>query len=412
MISNKKRIRVDYAPLNLAVSVECLTPTRPALQTYNGRVSPAEYEPDRRATGSEFWPQVFASASDGSWHHQYANNLLTEMHWYVDDIEISQHPDFQGNNDLGNPKYSIDTSSSNYRGAITIRVNVPPEKQYSLRFEGVVADTRLGTLNPVKTDPFILSTEDVSEDAYSISIGDDQIIQYNPFKDKLHLYEYKVAHGIISASAASEAAATDENAYKRAIAVTVNRGPDVITTGFTLKLYRVNNVSSFTELTTADPEVLALSNTGFTLDLRLITKADYLVRAVLTDSTRPNPQIQFSVNRVYPNYNLEPTNGAAIMPSDIQRYDEVMAHADGNVVECPGSIIKMNWFTDTVEKTRMAHHEGEKTLFLIQTTGIGKTYEDDWMDVYVEGEIKPAYEVATDGTDPFVDESGNILIIN
>ena len=272
MQSNKKRIRIDYAPLNVAYSVQCTTPTSTALQVFNA--AEGQYEPDREISPSQFWPEIIANAADGSWHNQYANSLLTEMHWFVDGVDITLHPDWRGNNGAGDAKYEIDTSGSNYRGALTVRMNISPGKQYSIHFEGVIADPRLGTRIAVKTDPIVLSTEDVSEDSFSISIGDDQIIQYNPFKDKLHLYEYKVAHGIISASAASEAAATDENAYKRAIAVTVNRGPDVITTGFTLKLYRVNNVSSFTELTTADPEVLALSNTGFTMDLRLITKAD------------------------------------------------------------------------------------------------------------------------------------------
>ena len=35
MRSNKKRIRIDYEPLNVAVSVACLTPASPAMQVYN-----------------------------------------------------------------------------------------------------------------------------------------------------------------------------------------------------------------------------------------------------------------------------------------------------------------------------------------------------------------------------------------
>lgn len=414
MQSNKKRIRVDYAPLNVAVSIQCTTPTRPALQVFNSRNVQSQYEPDREVNPSQFWPEVIANAADGSWHNQYANVLLTEMHWYVNDVEISQHPDWQGNNGAGDAKYEIDTSSTNYRGAITIRQNVSPDKQYSLRFEGVIADTRLGTLIPIKTDAIILSTEDVSEDGFSISIGEDQIIQYNPFKDKLHLYDYKVAHGKITASAAAETAATDENAYKRTIPVQVYKGGGVITTGFTVKLYRVDGASTFTELTAAaNKEVLSISNTAIVLDLRLITKQDFLVRAVPSDSDHPNPQLQFSVNRVYQDYNLEPTNGASILPSDTQRYDEVMCASDGNVVEEPENIIKIDWYTDTVNKSHLYHNEGQKTIFTIAKTGIGSTYQDDWMDIQAEGEIKPAHDVAIDSNgDIFVDENGNTLIFN
>lgn len=411
MISNKKRIRVDYAPLNLAVSVECLSPDSPALQVFNS--TNGEYENDREIKGSQFWPQVNAHADDGSWPNQFANSLLVDMYWYVDGVEISQHPDFKGNNGVGNPKYEIDDSGSNYRGAITINMNVPVEKQYSLHFEAVVADTRLGTRTAIVTDPFILSTQDKSEDAYSLDLGDDQVIQYNPFKDKLFLYEYQVAHGKVTASSAAEAAATDENAWKREITVNLYKGTDRMTSGFTLELYRVNYINSFTKLTTADPEVVALTNNKITLDLRVIEKMDFLVKAVITGSTRPDPQIQFSVNRVYQEYNILPTNGTAILPSDVQRYDEIMCESDGNIVVDPASILKINWFTDTAYKTKVAHNEGQTTLFTIAKTGIGNNYTDDWMDIYAEGEIKEYHKVAVDESgNVFTDENGNVLIFN
>ena len=203
MRSNKRRIRIDYAPLNVAVSMKCLTPLSPALQVYNA--ANGEYEPGRSLSPSTFWPMIIANANDGSWRNQYANSILTQMHWYVDGAEISTLPDWQN-------LYSIDDGPSSYRGAITIKRNVPPTQQFSLHFEGLLADPRLGTTIAIKSDPVVLSTEDASEDAYSLSIGDDQVIQYNPFKDKLHLYNYKVAHGLITAYAAAETAATDENA--------------------------------------------------------------------------------------------------------------------------------------------------------------------------------------------------------
>lgn len=411
MRSNKKRIRIDYAPLNVAVSLECLTPLSPALQVYNADLD--EYEPDREVSPSTFWPMVVANASDGSWHNQYANSILTSMHWYVDGIEISQHPDWTGFTSDNQPLYSIDESGSSTRGALTIRKNIAPSKQYTLHFEGEITDPRLGTNIPIVTDDFILSTEDKSEDAYSISIGDDQIIQYNPFKDKLHLYEYKVAHGLITASAAAEAAATDENAYLRTINVAVFKADEQLASGFTIKLYRVNSATSFTEITAGTDEVISISNSAIVLDLRLVTKADYLIRAVLSDSSRPNPQLQFSVNRVYQNYDCRPTNGTSILPSDVQRYDEVMCDSEGQKVECPESILKILWKTDSAYLAGLEHNEGGHTLFTIEKTKIGKDYGDDWLDIYVETEIKEAHCDATDenGND-FTDENGNDLIFN
>lgn len=405
MRSNKKRIRVDYAPLNLAVSVECTTPLSPAMQVFNAALQ--EYEPDRSLTPAVFWPMIMANANDGSWHNQYANSILTNMKWFVDGVDITTLQDWAN-------LYSIDTGDGSYRGAITIMRNVPPTQQFSLHFEGEITDPRLGTVMTVISDPIVLSTQDASEDAFSLSIGDDQIIQYNPFKDKLHLYDYKVAHGLITASAANEAAAMDENAYIREIPVSLFQGETPVQSGYTLKLFRVNSPTSFTELTAGEGEVVSITATAITLDLRVVTKQDYLIKAIITNSERAAPQLQFSVNRVYQDYDCLPTNGTSINPGDIQRFDVAMVSSDGNVVENPENIIQIIWKTDSANITGQVHNEGEKTLFTLAKTGIGNNYNDDWLDIYTESEIKPQHDFATDGTngDQFVDENGDKLIFN
>lgn len=404
MRSNKKRIRIDYAPLNLAVSVENLNPAVPAMQVYNA--ANGEFEPDRSVEHSVFWPQIIANASDGSWRNQFANSILTQMKWFVDGVDIVTLADWQN-------LYEIDESDSNYRGAITIKRNVLPTERFSLHFEGVITDPRLGTVQTIITDPIILSTEDASEDAFALSIGDDQIIQYNPFKDKLFLYEYKVAHGLITASAAAKTAATDENAYLRTIPVTLFQGENVITTGYAIKLFRVTGPNTFVELLPGDAEVIDITPTAITLDLRLVTKSDYMVRAVIADSARISPQVQFSVNRVYQSYNCRPSNGTSINPGDVMRYDKAMVDSEGNIVECPESIIKIIWKTDSASIAEQVHNEGEKTVFTIAKTGIGRNYDDDWLDIYTETGIKEQHHFAADANgNPYVDENGNKFIFN
>ena len=159
---------------------------------------------------------------------------------------------------------------------------------------------------------------------------------------------------------------------------------------------------------------MAITPTAITLDLRVITKADYLIKAFITDSARINPQLQFSVNRVYQNYDCRPTNGTGINPGDVERYDEAMVDSDGEIVECPENIIQIIWKTDSANITGQVHNEGGKTLFSIEKTGIGRNYNDDWLDIYTESEIKPQHDFATDGNggDQFTDEDGNDLIFN
>lgn len=410
MKTNRIRIRRAYAPLNVAVSMECLTPNNPAMQTYDA--STGEYEPDREVEATVYCPKIQAHASDGTWKQTYANRLLATdtMKWYADGVDISTLSDWSG-------KYSIDTSDSNTRGAITIKRNIPVGTVVALHFEGYIADTRLGTNVPIVSDTFNLSTELKAEDALSLSMDDDQVIRYDHLKDRLFRYEYECAQNGTATTDSGLEAATDGNAYLRKIHFSVYRGADRITDGVTLTLYRVASTTTktsipvgtdeYTDLTTEDGQFV------MTLDLRLVTKEDYLVVATVSGSTRPDLRAQFSVNRAYGNYDLKPTNGTDILPNDELRYDEVMAHYDGNILEHPESVVKMDWYTDTDGKKGMWHNEGRQTRFPIAETGIGDTYDDDWLELYLDDSHKPAHSIATDESGNVLqDEDGNILIFN
>ena len=418
MLSNKKRIRIDYAPLDIAVSVECVTPNSPLTQVWNAENG--EWEPDREITPTVIRPVVEASAADGSWKDRYANRLLTDMKWYAGKTPIGSSPDWSGQTAAGEPLYEMDESGGNMRGSLTIRRNVSAEV-CNLHFEGVITDPRLGMNIPVRTDDVILRATDKSEDAYSVSIGDSQVIQYNPFKDRLHLYNYKVAHGLITKSEAAQKAATDGNAYLRRIGVEVYRAGKKMTGGYTLELYRVNasvadKFEKLAALESGSPgtpnEVLEIGKDHITLDLRLVEKSDYLIRAVIDGSKAVSPQVQFSVNRTGQSYDCRPTNGTAINIGDRERRDAAMVDSEGTVVECPASIIRIVWRTDTAYLKGKRHNEGGTTAFLLTDTMIGSGYEDSWMDVYTESEIKPAHRFATEGSDYYTDGNGDRFIIN
>lgn len=401
METGRKRIRKDFAPLNVAVSVACATPASPITQVYNSENG--QYEPDRGITPTIIRPEVIASASDGSWKDPHSNQFLADMKWYVNGKDISTLNDWQG-------LYSIDTVGST-RGSITIMRNILPNEKVTLRFEAVIADYRLGVNIPVVTDEVVLSTADKSGDTFSLSLEEDQIIRYDPFLDRLHLYEHKVAQGLISASEANRQAAIDENAYLRTITIALHKGRSIITSGYSVKVFRITGTKTLTELSAGTDEVVSISSTGITLDLRVVTKSDYLVVAYIEGETVG--QIQFSVNRVYRKFTCKPTNGTSISPNDTMRYDQAAVESDGQIVECPGRVIKITWKTDTLAKTGILHNEGEKTFFELSKTGIGNTYNDDWLETITEAELKGAYEFATDENgNYYTDENGNKLIIN
>lgn len=400
MQSKRTRIRKDYAPLTVAVSLRCTTPAVPTTQVLNGGNN--EYEPDRELTPTIILPEVVANAVDGSWGNPSANHALADMKWFVNGKDISTLPDWAG-------KYSIDQAGST-RGAISISRNVSPGKQLQLHFEAVLVDNRLGVNIPVISDEIVLSTIEKANDGYSLSIDDSSIIQYDPVKDKLSLYEYKVAHGLISASAAAQSAATDKCSYRHVIPISLFNGKTKMASGYTVKLYRVNSVTSLTQLTAGVDEVEAISITSVTLDLRLVAKATYVIKAFVGNNEVA--MLQFGVSRIFQTFNISPTNGTDIHPSDTERYDEAMVDCDGNIVECPGSIIRIVWYTDTEAKKAVQHNEGDTTIFQLAKTGLGDTYTDSVLEVYCEADYKPEYKIATDGGNTLVDASGNKFIFN
>lgn len=400
MISQRTRIRKDFAPLTTAVSLVCTTPAVPTTQVLNGGNS--QYEPDRELTPTIILPEVVANAADGSWPNPSANHALADMKWFVNGKDITTLSDWVG-------KYSIDQNGST-RGAISISKNISPGQQIELHFEAVVVDNRLGVNLQIVSEKIVLSTIEKANDGYSMSIDDSSIIQYDPVKDKLALYEYKVAHGLISASTSAQNAATDKCAYRHVIPISVFNGKTKMTSGFTIKLYRVNSVTSLTQLSAGTDEVEALSNTSITLDLRLVAKASYVIKAFI--GSKAIAMIQFGVSRIFQTFNISPTNGTDIHPLDTERYDEAMVDCEGNIVECPGSIIRIVWYTDTEAKKAVQHNEGDTTLFQLEKTGLGDNYNDSVLEVYCEAEYKSEYKIATDNGNVLTDASGNKYIFN
>lgn len=400
METGRKRTRRDFAPLTVSVSVAVSTAFSPATQVYTG--SDATFEPDRQISPTVIQPSVMANANDGSWPYPNANSRMANMVWTANGVDISTLPEWSG-------KYSVDTVGAT-RGGIRILRNLLPSERIAMQFRADLVDERLGVTIPVVTDPVILSTVDKSADSYGISIGESRQIYYNPFLDRLHLYEFKVSHGLLSPSPADEEDADDANSYRRLVPVEVFKGAEKVTDGYSLKLYRVDNVDSLTELAAAN-EVLQIAPAGITLDLRLIGKADYMIKAFV--GTREVAKLQFSVSRVYPSFSCEPSNETGILPTQTQRYDQAMVNSEGRIVECPGSVIRISWFTDTSAKKSVRHNEGDRTLFGLDKTGIGHTHSDDWLEVYTEAIQKNPYCMAVDESgNQLTDENGNNLIIN
>ena len=387
----KKRLYTDYEPLSIAVSLEVTTPHSSVGQVYD----PIEnsFAPDREITPLVITPVVIANTLEDSWSQIFANPLLAEMKWFVNGVDIATLPSWS-------EKYLINQEGLE-RGAITVSRNVAVEERIELHFEAIVPDERTGVNILIVSDVINLTTVDKAGDTWGISIDAEPDIIYNPFLDRLLMYDYKIANGI---SAGSRADAVDSNAYEKNINLLVTRGGVKVTDDYTAHFYKLNG-QTMTEITN-DIEVTAKSNSSIKLDLRFIEKEDYMI--IVKSEDKEVARTQFSVTRAYPKYGVEILSGVSIRPNQDVHSNKVAVKHNSQMVEIPEPLIRMIWFTDTEHLKDKQWHEGGRCFIDILKTGIGKNYLDSWMDVYVKSEHKKAFYQYED----FTDTNGNIYIGN
>lgn len=387
----RKRLLTDYEPLSIAVSLEVATPHSSIGQVYD----PAEdsYAPDREITPLVIVPVVRVNTVERSWEQTQANILLANMKWFVNEVNIASLPEWS-------EEYDIEDEGTN-KGAITIYKNVEAGRLIQLRFEGVVPDERTGTNVPIVSDTLNLTTVDKAGDTWGISIDVEPDIIYNPFLDRLLMYDYKVANGI---SAGSRADAIDSNAYEKNINLLVTRGGVKVTDNYTAHFYKLNG-QTMTEITN-DIEITAKSNSSIKLDLRFIEKEDYMI--IVKSEDKEVTRTQFSVTRLYPKYGVDILSGVSIRPNQYVHSNKVAVKHNSLIVEIPEPLIRMIWFTDTEHLKDKEWQEGGRCFIDILKTGIGKSYIDSWMDVYVKSEHKKAFQQYNN----YTDKNGNIYIGN
>ncbi len=408
METSKKRLRRDYAPMSVAVSVACDSAGSPLMQVFNADL--CTYQPNRQITATILRPTVSASASDGSIGTPLGVEAVGDMKWYVNGEDITT---VDGWNDM----YTIYTSGDD-RGKLAIRRNVEVGEQFAFHFEAKLYDSRTGQTLPIVSDTVNIGTTPSGDDTFGACIDTDPSLIYNPVLDKRLVYDWRVAHGEIAASDKAETAATDHTAYLRRVGISLFRGRKKYTGGdFTAKIYSVGSASgggvTLTEIDTDDPacEIVELAADHVTIDLRLVESRTYYVK--LLREGNEVASVQFTVTRAHPSFHAEPANGGDFMATDTRHYNEAMLSSGGKVVSCPSAAFDIAWKTDSATKTAMSWGEGASAIIDLEEAGVGVDYDDDWMDIYLEARQRGAYSVATDESgDVLTDENGDVLIID
>lgn len=405
MRSKDNFINRVYEPLDVSQRLVCLTDGSPATQVYN--TDTGEYEPNREITPTVVYPDIVAWASDNSWTNKQCNSILDEMVWKVNGVDITTIASWKG-------KYEI-LQDGSMRGALKVMRNLTREEKSSLTFSAIIPDYRLQTRLKVNTEELVLSTYNKTEDTYGLSFGNADKILYNPFLDKLALYDYKVAHGLITFSNDDRQACYDGNQYERSVPLHVYKGVKEINTGYTVKVLKIVNANTLVDVSNGYSEVAKVTTSEVVFDLRAIDSGDYAIRIVVGKNVVAQRQISFG--RTYQDYEAEVLNLTAIYNDDKQKKHKALITIDKNVVECPESILEIKWFTQAIDVSNNATTEkywnvGETVVYDIEKTGVGKTINDG-IHVLYDASFKGALQDAADKDgNVYTDADGNTYMFN
>ena len=405
MRSKDNFINRVYEPLDVSQRLVCLTDGSPATQVYN--TDTGEYEPNREITPTVVYPDIVAWASDKSWTNKQCNSILDEMVWKVNGVDITTIASWKG-------KYEI-LQDGSMRGALKVMRNLTREEKSSLTFSAIIPDYRLQTRLKVNTEELVLSTYNKTEDTYGLSFGNADKILYNPFLDKLALYDYKVAHGLITFSNDDRQACYDGNQYERSVPLHVYKGVKEINTGYTVKVLKIVNANTLVDVSNGYSEVAKVTTSEVVFDLRAIDSGDYAIRIVVGKNVVAQRQISFG--RTYQDYEAEVLNLTAIYNDDKQKKHKALITIDKNVVECPESILEIKWFTQAIDVSNNATTEkywnvGETVVYDIEKTGVGKTISDG-IHVLYDASFKGALQDAADKDgNVYTDADGNTYMFN
>lgn len=404
IVSNKANRK--FAPLDVSVSVVCASPKSPFMQTMSGD----KFFPDRTQEGYECvaYPQVNATAKDESWDSKLSNMSLANPVW-----KVSTGTEWKNISkiDAWSGKYSIDESNTTSRGKLTIKRNLSSNDKQQLQFEADLYDYRTNSILHITADPITLYTADKGANTYGMGIREDTDISYNPFLDKLALYEYKVANNIISASTEARNSCFDGNQYECHIPIDVYKSKDRITSGFAIELYRGTTKMSASSAAIPN-EIISISTSEIVLDLRLVEKNNYTIKAVING--KAVAQFQFSASRFYPSFGQP----KFMVCNDIEwgkiyRSNKAILEYNGRVVEYPNRIVELQWHTEASNGsviTKKSWQEGNSCTFSIEESGLGDV-ESDYLEEQIEYRQRPANDYLIDEDSNYLlDEDDNALI--
>lgn len=386
----KNRIRRDYQPLSVAVSVAVGTAgDSPLTQVWDD--AQGVYQPNRELTPLVLRPTVVLTATDGSLASPLTNRDIAAdtMKWVLDGKDITT---VSGWSD----KASVAKTADDNRGLLTLTRNVSPGESHTLYFECYVADTRTGKNIHIVSDSLILSTTDKSEDGWAVGIiGNAPNVTYDPVTDSLAEMEYEMAQGIAThTSAEIEAARKSADSYVQEWVLDIKRGRSVALADiYDVRYWHyVGSVrTQLTDVNMAETPVTEMDKRHIRIDMRTVKNMTIDIEVVYNGSVVAETQV--CAARVNAATSWDYLNKTGAMAGENMRDDRVLARTKFGALRHPQRTHNILWYITDASGNDHQTDFGEKTRYSLKQFGLTDTKE---IAEAVATEPKPAYMIATD----------------
>ena len=269
--TTKRRVRRDFAPLELFADIVTASAGSGVMQVYDGATG--EHEPDRSITPLVLVPYVLAEAPDGSFSGGDVREQLRNGRWYVNGTAIESATGWSGG-------FTV-SQEAGTKWQLTVRRNFTPGERADLTFRAELADTRTGVLVPVTCGPVTLTCTERASDMWSLMTGGDTIMIYDPLRDNLLRHDYLVAEGQEAESTpAREALEKEQTSYVRRVPVELWRGGEKWAHPWALVVAKIGPSGDLTRVRAGDGDLVSCDDsTGLVMDLRLTEKTDLALLA-------------------------------------------------------------------------------------------------------------------------------------
>lgn len=410
-----KKVRRDYSPLIYNLRIDREEGSSPVIQRFDPDIN--EYIPDRNKIDSNgkrnptiLIPTLTISSVDNTVPIQDAlkdGSKVLDGKWYINGKPINEV--------WKSSEYSVQTINNTTQGKLSIYLNIDTETQYSIQYKVSLIDTRLKqTIRNIQSNIIVLDTFSLGKDGYTMSLGTADARRYNPFYDKLSIYEYKVSKGLIPNNEEEKEKLIGINSYIAKFPIYVYKASEKIEDGYTIKLFNSNEVEIIID-NNGNPsegfeEILEINNSQIKIDLRLIQKRSYHIVAYIDGLEIARKYI--TVYREPSKYDIQYLNDSDISTSTKIYKNEVIVTSNGHLIECPESIVSMVWYTSDINNKEIVHNEGVNTIINLSKITIGDNIDNSSFDLYIKSEVKGNHFIIKDNSDILTDENNNILIFN